>query len=82
LQLEGPVDPHSGFVIDFFDVEEVFAPLLGRLDHHCLNEIEGLSNPTAENIAVWIWERTKPTLPQLRAVLVYETPHCWAEYNG
>ncbi|WP_400766982.1 6-carboxytetrahydropterin synthase QueD [Methylosinus sporium] len=82
LRVEGPVDRESGFVIDFFDVEAVFAPLLVQLDHHYLNEIEELSNPTAENIAEWIWNRVKPHLPQIVAVVVYETPNCWAEYNG
>ncbi|HUC17840.1 MAG TPA: 6-carboxytetrahydropterin synthase QueD [Acetobacteraceae bacterium] len=82
LGLEGPVDPESGFVVDFFEIEQAFSPLLARLDHHCLNEIEGLENPTAENIAVWIWQRMKPALPHLAAVTVYETPNCWAEYDG
>ena len=82
LRLEGPVDPVTGFVVDFFDVEAAFGPLLKRLDHHCLNEVEGLENPTAENIAVWIWDRTIPALPMLSAVSVYETPNCWAEYAG
>lgn len=82
LRLEGAVDPVTGFVVDFFDVEAAFGPLLARLDHHCLNEVEGLSNPTAEHIASWIWDRTKPLLPQLDAVLVYETPMSWAEYRG
>ncbi|MDQ0392679.1 6-carboxytetrahydropterin synthase QueD [Labrys monachus] len=82
LCLQGPVDPHTGFVVDFFDVEAAFGPLLARLDHHCLNEIEGLANPTAENIAVWIWDRVKPLLPAVAAVRVYETAQCWAEYEG
>jgi 6-pyruvoyltetrahydropterin/6-carboxytetrahydropterin synthase len=82
LQLSGRADAHSGFVTDFFDVEAAFAPLLQQLDHHCLNEIEGLENPTAENIALWIWQRTKAALPQLACVRVYETPDCWAEYDG
>ncbi|MDT3382401.1 6-carboxytetrahydropterin synthase QueD [Labrys portucalensis] len=82
LQLEGPVDPHTGFVVDFFDVEAAFGPLLQRLDHYCLNEIEGLENPTAENIAIWIWDRIKPLLPLVASVRVYETPQCWAEYEG
>ncbi len=82
LRLEGPVDPVSGFVIDFFDVEAAFAPLLAMLDHNCLNDIDGLDNPTAEIIAVWIWQRVKPSLPFLSAVVVYETPNCWAEHNG
>ena len=82
LQLDGPVDPSTGFVIDFFDIEAVFQPLLARLDHHYLNDIEGLQNPTAENIAIWIWQRTKPDLAMLSAVRVFETPMCWAEYQG
>lgn len=82
LTLEGPVDPHTGFVADFFDIEAVFAPLLARLDHYCLNEVEGLENPTAEHIAVWIWARLKPDLPLLAGVRVYETPLSFAEYTG
>ena len=82
LALEGPVDPETGFVADFFDLERAFGPVLARLDHHCLNEIEGLENPTAEHIAVWIYDRVKPVLPLLAAVSVFETPMCWAEYRG
>ncbi|RTL74774.1 MAG: 6-carboxytetrahydropterin synthase QueD [Bradyrhizobiaceae bacterium] len=80
--LNGSTDPHTGFVVDFFDVEEAFEPLLKRLDHNCLNDVPGLENPTAENIAIWIWEKAKQRLPQLSSVRVYETPDCWAEYDG
>lgn len=82
VRLEGPVDPHSGFVVDFFDIEAAFAPVLAALDHRLLNEVAGLENPTAENIAVWIWEAIKPQLPLLSAVRIYETADCWAEYEG
>ena len=82
LRLEGAVDPATGWVVDFFAIESAFAPLLAVLDHHNLNEVEGLENPTAENIAVWIWRRMCPALPMLTAVVVYETPDCWAEYRG
>ena len=82
LHLEGPIDPHTGFVVDFFDVESAFAPLLGRLDHNCLNDIEGLENPTAEHIAIWIYDRIKPILPYLSTVVVFETPESRAEYDG
>ncbi|HEY0283241.1 MAG TPA: 6-carboxytetrahydropterin synthase QueD [Rhizomicrobium sp.] len=82
LKLEGPVDPATGFVADFFDIEKAFAPVLARLDHRHLNTVEGLANPTAENIAVWIWQATKPALPQLCAVTVHETKDCRAEYEG
>jgi 6-pyruvoyltetrahydropterin/6-carboxytetrahydropterin synthase len=82
LGLEGAVDPVSGFVADFFDIEDAFAPLRETLDHHYLNEIEGLENPTAELIAVWIFDRVKPALRQLASVKVFETPDCWAQYEG
>ncbi|PYF02519.1 6-pyruvoyltetrahydropterin/6-carboxytetrahydropterin synthase [Rhodopseudomonas faecalis] len=82
LQLQGDVDATTGFVVDFFEIEAAFGGLLAQLDHHCLNDIEGLENPTAENIAIWIWQRTKPALPQLAQVRVFETPDCWAEYDG
>ena len=82
LRIEGPVDPATGFVADFFAIEAAFKPLLERLDHHYLNEIGGLENPTTENIAAWIWERTKTALPQLASVVVFETQDCFAEYDG
>ncbi|MGA7383969.1 MAG: 6-carboxytetrahydropterin synthase QueD [Methylocella sp.] len=82
LRLEGPVDPATGFVADFFAIEAAFKPLLERLDHRYLNDIEGLENPTTENIAVWIFERTKAALPQLASVVVFETQDCWAEFGG
>jgi 6-pyruvoyltetrahydropterin/6-carboxytetrahydropterin synthase len=82
LKFDGQVDPHTGFVIDFFEIERVFTPILRSLDHQFLNEVEGLDNPTAENISIWIWTRTKALLPTLSLVAVYETPNCWAEYDG
>jgi 6-pyruvoyltetrahydropterin/6-carboxytetrahydropterin synthase len=82
VNLDGAVDPGSGFVVDFFDIEAALKPLIERLDHYHLNEIEGLENPTAELIAIWIFDRVKPKLPQLASVKVFETPDCWAEYDG
>ena len=82
VQLDGPVDALTGFVVDFFDLEKAFASIMEALDHRCLNEVEGLENPTAENIAVWIWDRLKRGLPQISAIRVYETADCWAEYDG
>ena len=82
LTVAGAVDPESGWVIDFYDVEAIFQPLLERLDHHPLNDVAGLENPTAENIAAWIWHRAKEGLPGLASVRVYETPMSWAEYAG
>ena len=63
----------SGWVIDFGDISKAFAPLHAILDHRLLNEVEGLSNPTSENISIWIWDRLKPVLPGLSKVVVHET---------
>lgn len=82
ITVEGMVDAATGFVVDFYDLESAFAPILKQLDHHCLNDIDGLENPTAENIAVWVWQRVIKSLPSLAGVKVFETPHSSAEYQG
>ena len=68
--------------MDFADLKERFEPLYDRLDHHYLNEIEGLENPTSENIARWIWDHLKPIVPQLSQVVVRETCTSGAIYRG
>lgn len=82
IQLDGAVDPHTGFVADFLELEASVGKLLDQLDHRYLNEVPGLENPSSENIAIWIWDRLKPDLPALSSVRVYENADCWAEYDG
>lgn len=82
LLCEGKVDPDAGWLIDFADIKRAFAPTLEQLDHRYLNEIEGLENPTAENLARWIWVRVKPVLPSLAQVTVAETCTARCEYRG
>jgi len=82
LHLRGPVDPDTGWLLDFGDIKQRFAPLYDQLDHHYLNDIPGLENPTSENIAQWIWTRLKETLPQLSAVEVRETCTSGCIYRG
>ena len=82
LHVNGPVDEHLGWVMDFADVKAAFDPLYRQLDHHYLNDVPGLENPTSENLAKWIWQRLKPTLPQLSAVVVHETCTSGARYMG
>lgn len=82
LSVTGDVDPATGWVQDFGDIKQCFAPLLDQLDHHYLNEIAGLENPTSEHIARWIWERLKTTLPNLSAVELRETCTSGCIYRG
>ena len=70
----------DGMVMDFAALDAVAKPLIERLDHRTLNEIEGLSNPTAEVLAVWLWERLQ--VPGLRRVTVWETENAGATYRG
>ena len=82
LHVRGAVDAHTGFVMDFADIKAAFKPTYDRLDHYYLNDIEGLSNPTSENIARWIWAQTKPALPLLCRVVVHETCTSGCAYSG
>ena len=82
IHVSGPVDGHLGWVMDFADVKAAFDPLYRQLDHQFLNDVPGLENPTSENLAKWIWQKLKPALPQLSAVVVHETCTSGARYTG
>ena len=82
LICEGRPDPHTGMVIDFAEIKQAFEPYYNMLDHHYLNEVAGLGNPTAEILAIWIWDRMKPLLPPLAEVKVHETCTSACEYRG
>lgn len=82
LTVTGPVDPKSGWFLDYGEVDELWAPLHDVLDHHYLNEVPGLENPTSEVLAGWIWERVKKKLPALEAVTVFETCDARCVYRG
>lgn len=68
--------------IDYDYLEEIWAPLHEQLNYRCLNEIEGLNNPTSENLAAWIWVRAKPLLHELSWVTIFETGFCGANFDG
>ena len=82
IAVEGPLDPNLGWVMDFADLKAVFRPLYDQLDHHYLNEIPGLENPTSENLALWIWTHLSPSLPLLKEVSVAETCNSRCIYRG
>lgn len=82
IHVSGPVGDETGWVMDFADLKQAFRPLFEQLDHHCLNDIEGLENPTSEHLARWIWLRLKPDLPALSKVVVQETCQSGCVYRG
>jgi len=82
LTVRGPLGHESGWVMDFAEITTAFQPIAAQLDHHCLNEIEGLANPTSEHLARWIWQRLRPALPLLSKIAVHETQTCGCIYQG
>ena len=81
LFITGEVDPESGWLIDYFEMDEAWKPLHEQRDHYYLNEVPGLENPTSENLAHWIWTRMSPRLP-LSRVTIHETCDARCEYDG
>ena len=82
LYIKGPLDPKLGWVMDFADIKAAWNPIEAQLDHHYLNEMEGLSNPTAEHIAAWIWEKLRPQLPLLHKLELWESPTAGVVFEG
>ncbi len=82
LRVKAPINKELGWVMDFADIKKAFQPLYDQLDHHFLNDIPGLENPTSEQLSIWIWTQLKPTLPNLSAVIVRETCTSGCEYRG
>jgi 6-pyruvoyltetrahydropterin/6-carboxytetrahydropterin synthase len=76
------VGAESGWVMDFADLKATFAECKETLDHRYLNEIPGLENPTAEHIAIWIWQQIKPRLARLSEVRIDETCTAGCIYRG
>ena len=68
--------------IDYNHLDDLWGPLHFELNYKCLNEIQGLANPTSELISAWIWDRLKPELPELSWVTVFETASCGANFDG
>jgi 6-pyruvoyltetrahydropterin/6-carboxytetrahydropterin synthase len=82
IYVAGDIGEHSGWLIDFADIDAVCAPVVDALDHRYLNDIDDLENPTSEHLARWIWERVAPTLAGLSRVVVQETCTTGCEYRG
>lgn len=89
VTLEGEVDPVLGWLLDFAEIDQVVAPVITRLDHQFLNEIEGLGNPTSEILAGWMWREIKPALAaasagraELIELAVSETASSRCVYRG
>ncbi len=77
--IEGEID-ENGWVVDFGDLTKIIEPVIKTIDHTLLNAVPGLENPTVENIAKFLYEKLSKKIPNLKHVLVKETPFSRCRY--
>ncbi len=80
--VEGALNQQIGWIIDYADLKAIISPIISLLDHHCLNDIAGLENPTSELLAIWLWDKIKPLLPSLKKIELKETASSGVIYEG
>jgi 6-pyruvoyltetrahydropterin/6-carboxytetrahydropterin synthase len=84
----GEVDEKSGYVIDLKKLKDIIREnVTDKLDHKHLNlDVDFMKGiiPTAENIAIQIWNQLKDKIPsgELHSVKLYETENNYVEYKG
>jgi 6-pyruvoyltetrahydropterin/6-carboxytetrahydropterin synthase len=88
VSVTGEIDKDTGYVIDIKTLKDLIKEEVEEpFDHKNLNldteEFRNL-NPTAENIAVVIWNKLRDKLKSELAlkVTLYETPRNFVEYSG
>ena len=81
VTVDRPVDPASGLALDFGTLRRVVDEwIVTELDHRYLNDL--IENPTAERIAMWIWERLSPVLEGLEEIELFETRNSSVVWRG
>jgi 6-pyruvoyltetrahydropterin/6-carboxytetrahydropterin synthase len=68
VTIDGEPDDKTGVIMHLDDVEAALADVHEALDHRMLNEVEGLSQPTLEQISTWLWDRLHNRLPGLAEI--------------
>ena len=88
VTVAGEVDTQTGYVVDLKELKRVIhAHVIDRLDHKNLNtDVDFLNGviPTAENIAIGIWNQLVDRMPQgtLYQIRLYETEKNFVDYRG
>ncbi len=84
----GTVDPDTGYVIDTKELKKIIREnVVNKLDHKNLNmDVDFMKDviPTAENIAIKIWEQLEDKIVsgRLYSVKIYETENNYFEFKG
>jgi len=71
LHIVGPIDPHTGWFIDFGDLDTIVMPFVDKLE-----------NPTSEVCVRWLFDNIKAKLPSLQAITFHETCDARCVYRG
>lgn len=71
IVIRGRPDPATGMLIDLGELERRMEEARAALDHHFLNDVDGLGPATLENLSSWIWARLSPAVPGLAIVRVH-----------
>lgn len=83
IVVDGEPDAETGYIFHFDALTDALADTRDALDHRLLNEVEGLSAPTLERIAIWIWNRLQNQVPGLAEVQVArDSCHEGCIYSG
>jgi len=88
VTVSGKPDSETGMIIDLKALKEIIQKeVIDPMDHKHLNhDVPFMENiiPTAENIAIVIWDRLKSKIPSgnLYEVKLYETPRNFVSYRG
>ena len=83
IKVSGNQLTNEGWIMDFNDIDKLFKEKVYKtLDHKYLNDIDGLSNPTTEHIAMWIWKKLENDLSGLSSVSVSEGNSYGCKYYG
>ena len=69
--IRGIPNKSNGMIEDAEIIEAKFSEIKKKLNHKTLNDIDGLSIPTIENLACFIWNQLKPNLPTIDKVTVF-----------
>lgn len=71
VALRGQPDPQTGMLMDLGYFRRLLDDVRAQLDHHLLNEVEGLEKPTLEGLCAFIAKKLREPLPQLASVKVW-----------
>ena len=83
VHLEGPIDKTTGFVMDFFDLDIIVdKEIIKKIDHKVLNDINGLENPSSENLAIYIFNNLADKIKYLSKISVSEDHGTGIVYSG